>query len=61
MNNDRQIPRKNSECNKKLDLLKTFFGTAYKSFYCWCSIDKKVSVILALNAGISSSIDIGLK
>ena len=43
--------------NKKLDLLNTFFVTAYKSFYGWCSIDKKVSVvlavsILALNAGI---------
>ena len=40
MDNDK-YPRKNSKCNKKLDLLNTFFGTAYKSFYCWCSIDKK--------------------
>ena len=37
MDNDK-YPRKNSKCNKKLDFLNTFFGTAYKNFYCWCSI-----------------------
>ena len=66
INNNRLIPRKNSKRNKKLDLLNTFFATAYKSFHCWCSIDKKVSVVsavlvLALNAGIGSSISISLK
>ena len=26
-------PRKNSKCNNKLDLVNTFLGAAYKSFY----------------------------
>ena len=63
---DIYIPGKNSKSNNKLDLVNTFFGVTYKSFYWWCSIDKKVSVVSAvsvsaLNAGIGSSIGIGLK
>ena len=50
--------RKNSKCNNKLDLVNTLFNVTYKNFYWWCLIDKKVS---ALNAGIGSSISIGLK
>ena len=57
-----KIPRKNSKCNKKLYLLKTSFGTAHKSFYCWCSIDKKVLVVSAmdLNAGIGIDLKCGI-
>ena len=32
-NNDREIPRKYSKCNNKLDLVNTFFDATYKSFY----------------------------
>ena len=47
-----------------LDLVNAFLGAAYKSFYLWCPIDGKVSVvsvvsISALNVGIGSSIGIG--
>ena len=31
--NDRYIPGKNSKSNNKLDLVNTFFGVTYKSFY----------------------------
>ena len=36
------------------DLVNAFFGAAYKSFYLWCPIDGKVSVVSvsALNVGI---------
>ena len=51
---------KYSKCNKKLDLLYTFFGAAYKSFYRWRLIDEKVSVASALNAGIGISLKCGI-
>ena len=48
-----------------LDSVNAFFGAAYKSFYLWCPIDGKVSVVSvvlvsvsALNVGIGSSIGI---
>ena len=55
------ICRKYSKCKNMLDLVNAFFGAAYKSFYLWCPIDGKVSVVsvLALNVGIGSSIGIG--
>ena len=47
-----------------LDLVNALFGAAYKSFYLWCPIDGKISVVSvvsvsAINVGIGSSIGIG--
>ena len=58
------ICRKYSKRKNTLDLVNAFFGAAYKSFYLWCPIDGKVSVVSvvsvsALNVGIGSSIGIG--